>query len=229
VTCKSGTIVAAGVVAVPKEQQQRKSWAGLTDFVIVQVFRSTGEPCTRTLADGRTETLPTRRRPGELSWQLDTGEFRDDPVIGPLWYQARGWSCQMDGSGDLDEICGLVRPRGRPAAFAAHPGVAPLTASSSPNTADKVVSPTIGRQQLISGDMPRLPPLVLTPGHRYIELVSICVTDTGSVAKITTLTSSNSLLAEVVRDTVKDWKYKPLEIDGHPVAFCYAGRFEFAP
>jgi len=124
VTCKSGTIAAAGVVSVPKEQQQQKSWAELTAFVIVQVFRASGEPCVRTLSDGTTEALPVRRRRDELSWQLDSGEFRDDPVIGPLWYQARGWSCRMDGTGDLDEICSLVQPSPRTAAMAAQPGVA---------------------------------------------------------------------------------------------------------
>jgi hypothetical protein len=116
ITCKSGMTVAAGVVSVPKDTQQRISWAELTDFVIVQVFRATGEPCIRKLSDGTTQELPVRRQRGELSWQLDTGEFRDDPVVGQLWYQARGWSCKMDGTGDLDEICGLVQPSPRRAA-----------------------------------------------------------------------------------------------------------------
>jgi hypothetical protein len=118
-TCKSGTTVAAGVVSVPKDMQRRISWAELTDFVVVQVFRATGEPCIRKLSDGTTETLPVRRQRGELGWQLDTGEFRDDPVVGPLWYQARGWSCKMDGTGELDEVCGLVQPSPRTTAMAA--------------------------------------------------------------------------------------------------------------
>ena len=122
--CKAGMTVAAGVIAVPKETQRRIPWAALTDFVVVQVFRATGEPCTRRLSDGTTETLPIRRQRGELSWQLDTGEFRDNPVVGPLWYQARGWSCKMDGTGELDEICGLVQPRARTAAMAAQQGIA---------------------------------------------------------------------------------------------------------
>lgn len=124
IVCKSGMTVAAGVIAVQKETQRRIPWAELTDFVIVQVFQATGEPCIRRLSDGTTETIPIRRQRGELSWQLDTGEFRDDPVVGPLWYQARGWSCKMDGTGDLDEICGLVQPRGRTAAMAAQHAVA---------------------------------------------------------------------------------------------------------
>src|SRR5262245_52729615 len=112
-TCPMATMAAAGVIAISKDTQRRMQWAGLTDFVIVLVHRSKGEPCKRTASDGTIETLPLRRRRGELMWQLDTGEFRDDPVVGPLWYQAHGWSCQMDGRGVLDEICGLVQPSRR--------------------------------------------------------------------------------------------------------------------
>jgi hypothetical protein len=122
--CKAGTTAAAGVISVPKDTQRRIAWAGLTDFVIVQVFQATGEPCIRRLSDGTTEPMPVRRQRGELSWQLDTGEFRDEPVLGPLWYQARGWRCKMDGTGDLDEICGLVQPGSKTAGTAAQQGAA---------------------------------------------------------------------------------------------------------
>jgi len=105
---RSGSVAAAGVIAVPAETRSRIS--ELTDFVIVLVVRLTGEPCTRVLSNGNTETLPVRGRKGELGWQLDTGEFRDDPTIGPLWYQANGWSCKPDGSGELAPLCRLVQP-----------------------------------------------------------------------------------------------------------------------
>src|SRR5262249_21300922 len=85
--CPSPLIDAAAVIDVPKSLQQQVAWARLTDFVIVLVFRATGIPCRRTLSDGTSEELPLRRQRGELMWQLDTGEFRDDPVIGPIWYQ----------------------------------------------------------------------------------------------------------------------------------------------
>jgi len=123
VSCKSGTTVAAAVIAVPRDTQTRIAWADLTDFVIVQVFRATGEPCVRKLSDGRAEAIPLRQQRGELSWQLDTGDFRDDPAVGPLWYQARGWSCRADGTGKLDEICGLVRPTPRTSAVASQQGL----------------------------------------------------------------------------------------------------------
>jgi hypothetical protein len=111
--CDSSPIAAAGVIDVPKELQQRLAWAHLTDFVIVLVYRPRGIPCSRTLSDGSKEEMPLRRRRGQLTWQLDTGEFRDNAAIGPIWYQARGWSCPMDLSSELDEICAHVRLRSR--------------------------------------------------------------------------------------------------------------------
>jgi hypothetical protein len=110
VRCPPQPTLAAGVILVQKDTQREIPWAGLTDFVIVQVFQSTGEPCTHILSNGTSEIRPPRRKRGELRWQLDTGEFHDDPVVGPLWYQARGWTCAMDGRGMLDGICGLVQP-----------------------------------------------------------------------------------------------------------------------
>jgi hypothetical protein len=65
---------------------------------------------TRTLSDGRKELVPVHARPGVVSWQLDTGEFRDNAVIGPVWYQANGWGCSNTRRGTLDDICALVEP-----------------------------------------------------------------------------------------------------------------------
>ena len=100
----------AAVVGVPKDVQKRIPAAELTDFVIVLVRRTTGLGRERVFADGHRERIPPYLPSGSLEWQLDTGGYRDDPVVGPLWYQARGWSCRIDGSTKLDEICRLVLP-----------------------------------------------------------------------------------------------------------------------
>ena len=105
------TIVMAAVIAVSGYLLKEFPAVGLTNFVIVLVYRATGEGGERVFSDGRRESIPARRPAGQLSWQLDTGEFRENPVVGPLWYQARGWSCQPDGNRVTDSICGLVRPR----------------------------------------------------------------------------------------------------------------------
>jgi hypothetical protein len=110
VSCPADTVLAAAVVAASRDMRRRVAWAGLTNFVIIQTVEASGEPCKRTLAGGKTEAIPAPRAHGELSWRLDTGELRDDPVVGPLWYQARRWSCKLDGTGALDEICSLLQP-----------------------------------------------------------------------------------------------------------------------
>jgi hypothetical protein len=127
IRCRPGTVVAVGVVAVPRETRERIAEAGLTEFVVVEMYRASGEPCERVHADGTTAVRPSRRARGELSWQLDTGDFRDDPVVGPLWYQAHGWSCNTEEKGMVDEICALVHPS--PPAVVCTPACPPRTTS----------------------------------------------------------------------------------------------------
>ena len=102
-------LVRAAVISVPKYLQANSGSFGLTDFVIVQMFEATGHRGIRVLKDGSRQPLGGRSR-GELSWQLDTGSFRDDPVLGPIWYQARGWSCQPSEDGFMGQLCGFQRP-----------------------------------------------------------------------------------------------------------------------
>lgn len=103
-------LVAGAAIVVPPSVKSSAPELGLTNFVIVLVFRATGQSSELIYKDGRREVLPAGRKAGDLSWQLDTGELRESPVVGPLWYQARGWSCNPEGSGVADAICALVRP-----------------------------------------------------------------------------------------------------------------------
>ncbi|HLK94105.1 MAG TPA: hypothetical protein VKZ18_29700 [Polyangia bacterium] len=113
VACGARSVVEeVAVVAIPKAVQGRMPEARLTDFVIVTRRRSTGLGLEQTFYDGRRVALPSRHAAGALTWQLDTGNFREDPVVGALWYQADGWSCGIDGSSPLDVICGLLAPAG---------------------------------------------------------------------------------------------------------------------
>jgi hypothetical protein len=101
--------VKLAVIAVTDEMKRRHAAAHLTPYVIVGIARINGTTVTRIRADGTRETVPTRLKKGEFIWQLDTGQIRDHPVIGQLWYQANGFSCRADGSTPLDDICGLVK------------------------------------------------------------------------------------------------------------------------
>jgi hypothetical protein len=104
------TLEKIGVIAVTHEMLRKHPDSGLTEYVIVSLSRGNGAVWTRNLPNGRQETIETHAKPGVLAWQLDTGEFHDDPVIGPVWYQAIGWSCGNSRPGTLDDICGLVQP-----------------------------------------------------------------------------------------------------------------------
>jgi len=104
------TVDKVAVIAVSDAMKRAHPDAELTNFVIVSQSRANGDAWTRTLGDGRKEQLPVRSRKGELRWQLDTGEFRSNEVVGPLWYQANGWSCGITRPGTLDDICRLVQP-----------------------------------------------------------------------------------------------------------------------
>jgi len=107
----SSELVAAGVIAIPQVLRERNAVNGITEFVIVLVFRNSAQVAERVFSDGHREQLPSRLRPGELHWALDAGEFRDDPVVGPLWYQARGYTCPPGNQSDISIICRLVQPR----------------------------------------------------------------------------------------------------------------------
>lgn len=129
---------AIAVVAVPQAVQRQIPRAFLTDFVIVTRRRSTGLEDQRTFFDGRREPIPRRHAPGTLTWQLDTGDLREDPIVGPLWYQAHGWGCDIDGRSELDGICGLLAPAGgrrRPQVplHASDAAAAPVVAPGSAN------------------------------------------------------------------------------------------------
>lgn len=100
--------IAIAVVSVSKAQQAKEPSSGLTDYVIVLLNRSTGKSGTFVHGDGRREEAPSGGAKGALSWQLDTGDFRSDPIVGPLWYQQRGWTCRPNDGSVAGEICGKL-------------------------------------------------------------------------------------------------------------------------
>jgi hypothetical protein len=100
-------VVAAAVIAVPKQEQARNPRLALTDYVIVIMYRMPPGAMTTVYRDGRRELVLNKRK--EMYWQLDTGHFFQHSTLGPLWYQKMGWSCVPDGS-VIGQYCGLVKP-----------------------------------------------------------------------------------------------------------------------
>ena len=102
-------ISAAAVVSVPRDVQAENPWAGLTDYVIVLRREQGAGLCERAFRDGHFETMAALHPTGSPTWQLDTGSFREAPVIGSLWYQAHGWSCVPDPAGTpIGRLCAVL-------------------------------------------------------------------------------------------------------------------------
>ncbi|HEV7608482.1 MAG TPA: hypothetical protein VGO61_14150 [Steroidobacteraceae bacterium] len=106
----SADVEKIAVIHVTEDMRRKHPDAHLTPYVIVFMSRVNGSVGTRTRSDGSQESLPTRLKKGEMAWQLDIGQIRDNPAIGQLWYQANGFGCRADGSTPLDDICALVKP-----------------------------------------------------------------------------------------------------------------------
>ena len=101
-------VVAAAVISVPKQVQAENPVDGLTDYVIVLLFRSELGKATAIYRDGRREVMEYKSDE-ELRWQLDTGHFFQHPTLGPLWYQKNGWSCRPDET-VVGKLCARVKP-----------------------------------------------------------------------------------------------------------------------
>ena len=101
-------VIAAAVISVPKQVQTDNPVDGLTDYVIVLLYRSKPVKATAIYRDGRREVMETKSSE-ELRWQLDTGHFFEHATLGPLWYQKNGWSCRPDDT-VLGKLCGRVKP-----------------------------------------------------------------------------------------------------------------------
>jgi hypothetical protein len=109
----SPDVVAAAVIWISPAQRQELASFGLTEYVIVQAYRRAKGRVTRVYRDGHIETDQTTGA-ADVYWQLDCGHFVDHPVLGPLWYQSRGWTCKPDDGTPVGEICGRVMPESPP-------------------------------------------------------------------------------------------------------------------
>jgi hypothetical protein len=101
-------VIAAAVISIQQPMQAEQLAAGLTDYVIVLLYRSKPGKTAVIYRDGRREVSEIKSN-GELHWQLDTGHFFEHPTLGPLWYQKNGWSCEPDDPG-MGRLCSRVKP-----------------------------------------------------------------------------------------------------------------------
>jgi hypothetical protein len=103
-----------------------------------------------------------------------------------------------------------------------------------PEVAPKFVPPNIGRS-LIRDDYqrdprfaPTVPARLGAAGTRFWGLFKVCVDTQGEVYDVQVLRRADPQLDSRWQATLRRWKYRPYEIDGKPVPFCYPLRLDVA-
>lgn len=104
--CPPNEVVTAAVVSVSRELQQQNPELKLGDFVIVQIAKASDLGCERIFRDGHREQIKPVRAAGTLLREVDTGHFRSDAAVGPIWYQEQGWSCWPGDTSVVGQLCG---------------------------------------------------------------------------------------------------------------------------
>ena len=74
---------------------------------------------------------------------------------------------------------------------------------------------------------PRLPARLSKDGGRYVGLYKICVSSSGSIdsVKVNKGTGDAQLDSEWIQ-IIRGWRYRPLEMSGRKVPFCYVSTVE---
>ncbi|MFZ5896655.1 MAG: energy transducer TonB [Myxococcota bacterium] len=98
----------------------------------------------------------------------------------------------------------------------------------------KFVPPNVAAQQLLTD--PRTNPAyrVIMPaafssaGMRLWAMVKICVSKAGSVADVKLIKGMDPAVDPLLLSKIRTWRYRPMSIDGQPIAFCYNLRYEHA-
>jgi periplasmic protein TonB len=85
-----------------------------------------------------------------------------------------------------------------------------------------------GKNMLISGEMPDVPPSLNHGGLSYVLEGTICVSTTGAVQSLQITRGSDPLLIDALNKKVpKEWRYRPMHSGGVTIPYCFPARFEF--
>jgi protein TonB len=118
-------------------------------------------------------------------------------------------------------------------------GPSPQAAKPPPpkpeDAAPKFLPPNIAGQQLLTDPRkdPRyrvaLPPALGSAGMRLWAMLKVCVSEEGDVSDVKIIKSMDATADSLLQAKIKTWRYKPINIDGHAVRFCYNFRYEHLP
>lgn len=110
-----------------------------------------------------------------------------------------------------------------------------VVGSSGPpeNVAPKMLPPNIAKAQLlIDPQDPQykvaLPPAMKSAGLSFWAMIKVCVSKDGAVTDAKIIRGADPTLDPQIIAKVKIWKYKPYQIDGRPVPFCFMLRYDIS-
>jgi TonB family protein len=117
-------------------------------------------------------------------------------------------------------------------ALAPATAAAPLPLVKAAPTAPRLLSSRLGQNQLLTSPSAasrvRLPVGLDRMGETFSALVSICVTATGSVSRVSILRSAGPVLDPQIPKALSRWRYRPLVEAGTPTPFCYNLNYEIS-
>jgi hypothetical protein len=91
----------------------------------------------------------------------------------------------------------------------------------------KLLPPNIGERRCVDCPLPHLPPQISHLMARAELLMKICVNEKGAVTSTSVIRGIDAAADPGVQATVAGWRFSPMEVNGHPVPFCYVSRFVF--
>ena len=98
-----------------------------------------------------------------------------------------------------------------------------------------MLAPNVGTGQLavdvtVPPHKPTLPPDLVSGGKAHWGLYKICVSEAGAVSDVSTVKSANPEGRADLDDrwitAIKTWRYRPYQVNGAAVPFCYTIRLQ---
>jgi protein TonB len=101
------------------------------------------------------------------------------------------------------------------------------------DTGPRMISPQIAKGQLLIDPNDEryrvsLPPALARAGMRFAALLRLCVSAQGTVTEVRILRGADPAIDPQIPTVLGRWRYRPYQIDGRPVPFCYLLRYEIS-
>jgi protein TonB len=120
-----------------------------------------------------------------------------------------------------------AQDRGEPGGLGSGPGLGePGNAPAQGAGPPKLLAPNVGESQRLSGEMPAYTAQARAANIAGAVMAKVCVDTHGSVTSVAILRGL-PMLDETVSATVRSWRYRPFQFNGHALPFCHVARFEF--